>query len=95
MTHTSLLAAGRSDGYEHLLVILISVTYTSCSGVHQVKESFKLFISVGFNTQMFMPDCDFLYCLCIRIVTAAFKISLLEACESREMLNMGLIVMKY
>ena len=38
MTHASLHAAGRSDGYEHLLVILKSVTYTSCTRVQQVKE---------------------------------------------------------
>jgi hypothetical protein len=59
MTHTSLHTAGRSDGYEHLLAILRSVTYTSCTSVHQVKEFLKFFISVVFNPLMFMPDCHF------------------------------------
>jgi len=59
MTHTSLHAAGRSDGYGHLLVILRSVTYTSCTRVHQVKEFFKFFILVVFNTLMFVPDSHF------------------------------------
>jgi hypothetical protein len=59
VTHTSLHVAGRSDGYEHLLMILRSVTYTSCTRVHQVKEFFKFFISVFFNTLTFVPDCHF------------------------------------
>jgi len=59
MTHTSLHAAGRSDGYEHLLVLLRSVTYTSYTRVHQMKEFLKFFISIVFNTLMFMPDSHF------------------------------------
>jgi hypothetical protein len=64
MWHTSLHAVGRSDGYERFLEILISVTCISCTGVH-LKESFKFFITIGFNTEMFMANCHFFLILSV------------------------------
>jgi len=65
MTHTSLHAADRSDEYEHLLVLLRSVIYTSYTRVHQMKEFLTFFVSVVFNTLMFMPDSFLPYTTCV------------------------------